>query len=430
VSVPVISTGKAAGPGRIYKVLLVDDSKAQRRLLRLSLDRWGYDVIEADSGEEALDLCALHSFDIILSDWMMPGMTGLDFCRAFRQLETETYGYFILLTSKSEKEEVAHGLDAGADDFLSKPVTMQELHARMRAGERLIDTQQELREKNMLLGDALGRLQEVHDSLNRDLIEARKIQQSLVRERHKDLGSIHVSLLLRPSGHVGGDLVGYFQPDTRRLAVYAVDVSGHGVAAAMLAARVAGMFGNSAPDSNICWPFGTFIGDRPRQPREIAQRLNQLMLDVMRIDQYLTLIYAEVDQLTGQVRITQAGHPHPFVITPSGEARAIGDGGLPVGLIDGATFTQTELRLEPGERLFLMSDGLTECMNEAGEELGEQGLFALVRRNRALQGTQFLDALQWDIEAWAEGNEIGDDISAILVEYRGPQPADAGLTGC
>lgn len=420
MTVSVQKTGAIAETGRIHKVLLVDDSKAQRRLLRLSLDRWGYEVTEADSAEEALALCEKATFDIILSDWMMPGMTGLEFCRAFRTLESESYGYFILLTSKSEKEEVAIGLDAGADDFLSKPVTLQELHARMRAGERLIATQNELRDKNRQLGDALTRLQEVHDSLNRDLIEARKIQQSLVRERHKDLGAVAVSLLLRPSGHVGGDLVGYFQPDSGRLAVYSVDVSGHGVAAAMLAARVAGMFGNAAPDGNICWPHGAFIGHNPRPPDEVAGRLNQLMLDVMRIDQYLTLIYAEVDQSNGRVRLTQAGHPHPFVIGPCGAVRPIGDGGLPVGLIENAPYTQTEIQLHPGERLFLMSDGITECMNRAGEELGEDGLISLVQRNHALGGAQFLDALQWDLETWADGCEIGDDISAILVEYRGP----------
>lgn len=420
MSVSKEKTGEMAELDCNHKVLLVDDSKAQRRVLRLSLDRWGYDVTEADSAEEALALCQTASFDIILSDWMMPGMTGLEFCRAFRALETQRYGYFILLTSKSEKEEVAYGLDAGADDFLSKPIIMQELHARMRAGERLIAIQSELRDKNRQLGDALDRLQDVHDSLNRDLIEARKIQQSLVRERHKDLGAVAVSLLLRPSGHVGGDLVGYFQPDARHLAVYSVDVSGHGVAAAMLAARVAGMFGNAAPDSNICWPHGAFIGHQPRPPEEVAARLNRLMLDVMQIDQYLTLIYAEVDQATGCVRLTQAGHPHPFLIAPSGTVRPIGDGGLPVGLIDGASYTRTEIQLNPGERLFLMSDGLTECMNSAGEELGEAGLIALVRRNHSLPGAQFLDALQWDLEAWADGCEIGDDISAILVEYRGP----------
>ena len=82
-------------------VLVVDDSKAQRKILQMQLTRWGYQVTEAASGEEALALCMAQDFDIILSDWMMPGMTGLEFCRVFRTLPREGYGYLILLTSKS-----------------------------------------------------------------------------------------------------------------------------------------------------------------------------------------------------------------------------------------------------------------------------------------------------------------------------------------
>jgi len=80
-------------------VLVVDDSKAQRKILQMQLSRWGYDVTEAASGDEAMVLCMAQDFDIILSDWMMPGMNGLEFCKAFRGLPREGYGYFILLTS-------------------------------------------------------------------------------------------------------------------------------------------------------------------------------------------------------------------------------------------------------------------------------------------------------------------------------------------
>ena len=104
-------------------VLVVDDSKAQRKILQMQLTRWGYEVTEAASGDEALALCRAQDFDIVLSDWMMPGMTGLEFCKAFRALPREGYGYFILLTSKSEKTEIADGLENGADDFLTKPVS-------------------------------------------------------------------------------------------------------------------------------------------------------------------------------------------------------------------------------------------------------------------------------------------------------------------
>ena len=108
---PLVQDGPA--PERVRRVLVVDDSRAQRRILAVQLQRWGYEVIEAASGEAALDLCAGQVFDIVLSDWMMPGMTGLEFCRAFRALPREGYGYFILLTSKSEKAEVADGLEIG-----------------------------------------------------------------------------------------------------------------------------------------------------------------------------------------------------------------------------------------------------------------------------------------------------------------------------
>ncbi|MEO5614655.1 MAG: response regulator, partial [Cypionkella sp.] len=97
----------------------------------MQLSRWGYQVTEAASGDEALALCLLQDFDIVLSDWMMPGMTGLEFCKAFRALPREGYGYFILLTSKSEKAEIADGLENGADDFLTKPVSADELRARL-----------------------------------------------------------------------------------------------------------------------------------------------------------------------------------------------------------------------------------------------------------------------------------------------------------
>ncbi len=108
-SEPYLSNGRS--------VLIVDDSPLQRKILRSSVARWGFDIIEAESAEEALQICQISQPDIILSDWVMPGMNGLEFCRAFRNLPDEKYGYFILLTSKSEKNEVTAGLQAGADDF-------------------------------------------------------------------------------------------------------------------------------------------------------------------------------------------------------------------------------------------------------------------------------------------------------------------------
>lgn len=103
----------------------------------------------------------------------MPGMSGLEFCKAFRGLERQEYSYFILLTSKSKA--VASGLENGADDFLTKPVSADELRARLRAGERILSMQNQLVEKNRLVVSTFEKLQRLYNYLDRDLIEARKL---------------------------------------------------------------------------------------------------------------------------------------------------------------------------------------------------------------------------------------------------------------
>ena len=180
------------------------------------LRRSGYQVTEAASGLAALKSCREDPPDLVLSDWMMPEMNGLEFCEAFRKMPRESYGYFILLTSKNERKDIAQGFDAGADDFLTKPVNGAELRARITAAERVVQMEKALNEKNRLIRATLDELQTIYDSIHGDLIEARKLQQSLVSERQRDFGSTEVSLLLRSSGHVGGDLVGYV-PGQRHL---------------------------------------------------------------------------------------------------------------------------------------------------------------------------------------------------------------------
>lgn len=161
----------------IRHVLVVDDSRLQRRILAASLKKWGFEVAEAACGDEALEMCHRSPPDLVLSDWMMPGMSGPEFCHEFRQMARESYGYFILLTSKSDKAEIASGLDAGADDFLTKPVNAGELRARIAAGERILRMERELTEKNRLVKSTLDTIQALYDSLDRDLMEAKKLQQ-------------------------------------------------------------------------------------------------------------------------------------------------------------------------------------------------------------------------------------------------------------
>lgn len=403
--------------------LVVDDSAAQRLVLAKNLERWGYHVVQAASGGAALQLCETTRFDLIVSDWMMPGMNGLDFCRAFRARAQDRYSYFILLTSKNDKSAVAEGLNVGADDFLSKPVSTPELRARIFAGERLLAMERQVKARNDELHAALRKLQALYDAVDRDLMEARKLQQSLIRDRFHDFGGSQLSLMLHSSGHVGGDMVGTFPINAQRVGIYSLDVSGHGVAAALLGARIGGMFGG-AQSQNIALSRNHMTGQMDAvAPHDVAARMNTLMLQEIDTEAYLTIAYADLDLSTGRLSMVQAGHPHPVIQRRDGGVEYLGDGGLPIGLLEEAEYSSFEAELRPGDRLFLYSDGITECANAAGAEFGESGLSDLFTELRKLRGLSFLDALTWGLAQWSGRDEFGDDISGALLEFSAYRPS-------
>jgi len=421
-SSPIPLVKDTALQGVIRHVLVVDDSRLQRRILTTSLKRWGFVVSEADSGTEALEICQRDPPDLVLSDWMMPGMDGLEFCRAFRQMARENYGYFILLTSKSDKAEIVNGLDAGADDFLTKPVNAGELRARISAGDRIVRIERELTEKNRLVRSTLDELQVLYNSIDRDLMEAKKLQQSLMSERYRDLGFAEVSMLLRSSGHVGGDLVGMFVVDDTRIGLFGIDVSGHGISSALMTARLAGYLSASVPGQNIALEKaadGTF---QPRPPAETIAALNHMVLSDMETELYFTLLLAHVDLESGKIVMSQAGHPYPAIQRADGSVESIGTGGLPVGLIEGAQYQQFEATLQPGDRLMIHSDGIVECATPDGQLLQDEGLANMLGDLRQTHGMACLESLIWKLAEFAGDDNFGDDVSAILLEFKSTRP--------
>lgn len=416
----IVPQDPPATDGRVIRrVLIVDDSHAHVRLMSAVLRRWGYDVREALSGQQALDVLENEQVDLVLSDWVMPGMSGLDLCRAFRGRAEAGYVYFILLTSKSAREDVATGLAAGADDFLSKPISTEELRARISAGERLVAAQRALEEKNDLLAGALGQLQNLYDGLARDLVEARRLQQSLVPERAMSFPGAGVSLLLRPSGHVGGDLVGAFRVNDRRVCVYAIDVAGHGIASALMTARLAGYLTGSSPDNNVALTTGEDGGYSMVPLPQVCARLNSTILADMETELYFTMVIAECDLCDGTVRMAQAGHPHPLVQRANGSVEFVGEGGMPIGLFDLADYSEFEIRLSPGDRLLLHSDGFTEATHDGATMLDQPGLARLAGELANLRGTEFFDALVWKLSDFTGSEEFEDDVSGVLFEFTG-----------
>ena len=410
------------GVGAIQTVLVVDDSRLQRRILVASLKKWGFEVFEADNGEAALQICITQAPDLVLSDWVMPGMSGLEFCHAFRALDADQYSYFILLTSKSEKQEVARGLDAGADDFLIKPLEADELRARISAGERILDMQRQLSEKNRMIESALKDLRVAHDAIDKDLMQARKIQESLVPELTRDFGKSRVSMLLKPCGHIGGDLVGMFSPGVNRLGFYSIDVSGHGITSAMMTARLGGYLSSKHFDQNLAMEqrFDKFYALLP--PEQVAEMLNCRLMADAGIEEYFTMVYAIIDLRNGHLKMVQAGHPHPLLMRQNGETEFLGDGGLPIGLLPDVTYEQVDTYMQPGDKLLLYSDGFTECSLAEGGLLDEEGLRQMVTDCiPGRSGTEFLDDMFWRLtQSMAPGSGMDDDVSAVFFEYNGP----------
>lgn len=399
------------------RILLAQRPQAGGRVLPDALRQAGYLVSEVGTGREALRLCAADPPEMVIYDLSLPDLPGPAFCHALRRDEGARRSHVVLLVSGDAGPDIAAGLQAGADDFATLPVDAGRILARLAVGERVMRAEAELQASNAQLRCALDRLNEAQTAIERDLMEARKLQQGLVRERSGRFGPLQISLLLRPAGHIGGDLVGFFPIGRDRIGLYALDVSGHGVTAALLTAQLS-VHLSGASEQNVALRAAQAGGDAV-PPAALAHFFNNMMLEEMSTDTYFTMIYAELNHVTGAVRMVQAGHPHPMLQDPLGQVRPVGNGGMPIGVFENPIFDEIEFRMLPGSRLLIASDGITEAMNPAGRLLGDEGLEAIMRTNAFLGGHAFLESMAWSVSEYCRG-ERPDDMSAVLIEYLRP----------
>jgi sigma-B regulation protein RsbU (phosphoserine phosphatase) len=241
-----------------------------------------------------------------------------------------------------------------------------------------------------------------------------------MQDRFRRFGSVDVSLWLKASGHIGGDMVGCFPVNKDVIGAFSLDVSGHGVASAMIAARVAGILSAATPDQNIALTRREDGSLCALSPDMAAARLNKMILRELRSDRYFTMGLGLLNVGTGRMRMVQAGHPYPMVLRQSGQIDLIGQGGLPIGLVEEAAYSSFDIRFAPGDRLLIYSDGLTECPDRQGNALEEAGLARLVTGCAHLTGQRFLSGLEAALAEVAGGDNFPDDASAVLIDYHGP----------
>ena len=396
-------------------VLIVEDSLVYRRLLSRMLAQWGYKVSEAENGLAALQILESQPVSLVISDWEMPEMDGLTLCREIRSRQIGHYIYVILLTGRENPDDLTLGFDAGADDFLSKPVEQSELRARLHAGARILSLEATLAARNARLSEALRQIEQ-------DLEVAARIQQSVLpahQQRYRDYFS---DWLFLPSAWVSGDIFNVFPLDNH-LGFYCVDVSGHGVGAAMMSLAVARQFLHGRAVERFLFTDD----DEVASPAEVVRILNgRFCSDEVEIVSYFTMIYGVIDLDTGEGKLCQAGHPTPFIVSPDGEVRAIGSGGAPVGLMPDLSWADVDFTLAAGERLCLFSDGITECENLAGEQFGPQRLQEALRHGAALGLNDLLAQFARHLIHWRSGvnqeqSSMADDVSLLVIERKGEE---------
>jgi len=389
-------------------VLVVEDSPIYRRLLSRMLAQWGYVVSEAENGVSALEILANSPVSMVISDWEMPEMDGLTLCREIRERQFGHYIYLILLTARENPGDLAQGFDAGADDFLSKPVEQSELRARLHAGSRILALEATLAARNARLSEALQQIEQ-------DLQAAARIQHSILPTHQLRYHDYFSDWLFLPSAWVSGDVFNLFQLDDH-LGFYCVDVSGHGVGAAMMSLAVARQF----LQGRVVERFLFSADGSVASPADVVSMLNsRFCSEEAEIMSYFTMIYGVIHLPSGKGRLCQAGHPTPFIVSTAGEVTPIGSGGAPVGLMPDLSWDDVDFELRPGERLCLFSDGITECENPTGEQFGPQRLQQWLQQHVNEAIGALLPQFGQHLTGWRNGEQMADDVSLLIIERNG-----------
>ncbi len=335
-------------------VLIIDDDPTARLTISRSLAKQGYTVEQASSGREGLELAAKLLPSLIICDWNMQGMDGLEVCRQVKSDPNLAFTHFILLTARDEVKDLVRGLETGADDFLSKPANPSELRARVRAGIRLSNANRELQKQKRLLEE--------------ELAQAAKYVQSLLPNKLD--GVVRARSCFLPSIQLGGDCFDYFWLNDDHFIFYVLDVSGHGVGAALLSVSIQNLLRSARSGTG-------FAGIDLSQPRSVLARLNEYFQMANHQDMYFTIWYGVYDRSSRHLTYATAGHP-PALLFHGEKVEQLGLAGLPIGLFEDFDYEECQIVLPPHSRLYVFSDGAYEIPGTDGKIWGLEGLAAVL----------------------------------------------------
>ena len=399
---PATASHKPAAPTApaVATVLLVDDEPVSRLSMAARLKRMGLRVLEAKDGKEGLAILRRERPDLTILDWVMPEMDGPTVCEQVRQDPDILSSQIILMTSHDQPEQIAEGLARGADDFLSKAASKQEVLARVQSGLRaaslvrsIESTRDELRAKQ--------------EELESELKSAGAYIQSLLPVAGDVGPGIHMAWTYRPSLALGGDLFNVSHWDDHSIYFYMLDASGHGVSPALRAASFATFL--RAENLRHC-----ITDNDPAAMLREANRRYPLTED----GSYFTVWIGSYDRTTHQVRYATAGHGGALIQRKDGSIEWLTSVQLPLGFEMNTPYDTTTIQIEDGDRMVLMSDGIYEAPAVTGELWGTTRLTATLTAHRATPIAAALPTLMAEAERWHGSPVFPDDAALLGLEFR------------
>ena len=386
------------------RVLVVDDNEMNRDILARRLTRIGLNVDTAEDGNSGLDKILTGEYNLIMLDIMMPDIDGIEVLKRTREFFSKTELPVIMATAKDEGADLAEALSLGANDYVTKPLDFQVVRARV----------------DNVLGytQAANELTVANERMKRDLEAAARVQQSLLPDEHVDVEGAEFMWHYRPCDELAGDGLNLFKCDDEHVAMYVMDVSGHGVAAALLSVSVTHHLSQligSSDESAQC----DLTGENVVSPAWLASNLNTLFPMQSVGGHYFTFVYGVLNVKTRKFCFVSAGSPGPLVVHADATSEVHDVPAVPIGMFPESEYVDSVIQLQQGDRLYLHSDGLYEERHpETREEFGR------TRMQQALcaaAGTPFivsLDNLLQSVIDWHGSEALSDDVAVMAVSVK------------
>ena len=377
-----------------FKILVVDDEPDLEPLvlqrMRRRIRSGQYSFVFARNGVEALDvLREEEDVDMVISDINMPQMDGLTLLEQIPKVDPNVRS--IIISAYGDMKNIRTAMNRGAFDFVTKPLDFDDLQITIeRTLAHLVEWREALSSRDRLV------------SLENELGVASNIQQSILPTLFPKGEDFSIFASMEPAKEVGGDFYDIIRLDRDRIGIAIADVSDKGVPAALFMM------------SSRTWLKGAAIGNY--EPGAVLKEVNDLLCEGNDAMMFVTLLYGVYDPATGNLTYANGGHTAPYVRRADGSVISLPfTGGVAMGVLEGLDYEQETFQLQPGDAVFFYSDGVSEAMNENGEEFGVDRMADVLAANPSQNPEAINNAIFEGVRAFAGDTPQSDDITCLTL---------------